>query len=125
MIIGTGIDIAQVGRISRAVDKWGERFLNRIWTAHEVGYCWRKKNPFEHLAGRFAAKEAVSKALGLDWSKGLKWKEIEIINNHLGTPEVEFSGEAKRTAQKLKVRKILLSMSHCKDYAVASATIIG
>jgi len=125
LIFGTGIDIAQVGRISRAVDTWGDRFLNRIWTAQEIDYCWRKKNPFEHLAGRFAAKEAVSKALGLDWSKGLKWREIEIINNQLGIPEVGLSGEAKRTAQKLKVRKILLSMSHCNDYAVASATIVG
>ena len=78
-----------------------------------------------HFAGRFASKEAVSKALGLDWGKGLKWKEIEIINNHLGTPEVKLSGETRRTVQKLKARKILLSISHCKDYAVASATIIG
>lgn len=124
MVFGIGIDIAQVGRISWAVNTWGDRFLNRIWTTIELDYCWHKQSPFEHLAGRFAAKEAVSKALGLNWNKGLKWREIEIISKHAGTPVVEFFGEAKRTAQKLKVRKILLSMSHCKDYAVASATII-
>ena len=63
--------------------------------------------------------------MGLGWSKGLKWREIEIIDNYLGTPEIELSGEAKRAAQKLKARRILLSMSHCRDYAVASTTIVG
>lgn len=121
MIFGTGIDIVQVGRISRAVNTWGDRFLNRVWTTQEINYCWHKQNPFEHFAVRFAGKEAVCKSLGLTWSKGLRWREIEIINNHLGTPGVELSGETRRTARKLKVRNILLSMSHCRDYAVASA----
>lgn len=124
LLVSAGVDIVPVERVSAAANAWGERFLNRVWTAQEIGYCQGKQNPFEHLAARFAAKEAVSKSLALTWDKGLKWKEISIVNNGTGVPEVKLSGETRRVAAKLEVKSISLSMSHCRDYAVAYVTVV-
>ena len=123
LIFGTGIDIVQVERMSRVVTRWGDKLLKRVWTDREINYCRSKQNPFEHFAARFAGKEAVSKSLGLTWSEGVRWKEIEIVDKRPGKPEVELSGETRRTANELKIGNIILSMSHCREYAVASAII--
>lgn len=124
-LIGTGVDIVGIERFRKIVKERGERFINRIFTPAEISYCKKKVNKIQHLAVRFAGKEAISKALKMSWNnKGLNWREIEIINNHGGEPKVNLSGQAKKAANRLKVRDIQISLSHCPEYAVASAAIL-
>ena len=125
MILGSGIDIVRVDKIRYAVDRWGERFLSRVYTWKERDYCSKKVNKFQNLAGRFACKEAVSKALKMKWKNGINWKQIEIVNNRNAEPVVKLAGQAKEVADSLKVENIHLSISHCRDYSVAMAVVIG
>jgi len=124
MLVGTGVDIIDIGRFRKVANKRGKRFLNRIFTAAELSYCNKKIDKIQHLAARFACKEAISKALKMNWSKGLDWKEIEITNNHSGEPEARLTGQAKEAVDYLKIKNISLSLSHCQDYAVAMAVIL-
>ena len=123
MILGSGIDIVQINRIREIIDQWGERFLFRTFTSQEIDYCSKKVNKFQHFAGKFASKEAISKALKMKWEKGLSWKDIEIQNNADGIAEPKLFGQAREIADNLKIRNINLSISHCQDYAVAMAVI--
>ncbi len=124
MFIDTGVDIINIETFRKAVNRRGDRFLNRIFTKIELDYCDNKVNRIQHLAARFAGKEAISKALKLNWQKGLNWKEIEIINNQNGEPRAWFKGQVKEEAERLKIREISLSLSHCEEYAVAMAVIL-
>lgn len=120
MIIGAGIDLVRVDRIKKAVERWNTRFLSRIYTPQEISYCRKKRKDYLHLAARFAAKEAVRKAL----EERMNWREIEIVNNHWGKPEVNLRGRAREKKQRQGAKKILLSITHDHDYALAQAVVI-
>src|SRR5919201_550328 len=119
MIVGTGIDIVEVPRIGAAVERFGERFLNRVFTASEVRYCRSKQNVIERFAARFAAKEAGFKAIGTGWRQGVTWKDVEVGREPGGRPTICFSGRAAEFAAKLGMRRALLSLSHTPAQAIA------
>ena len=121
--ISIGVDIVSIERISNNI-KTSDSFVNRVFTKSEIEYCNGKENVFHHFAGRFAGKEAVSKALKIPWEKGTNWKDIEILDDD-GIPRVVLYGEAKEIAKKGKIENILISISHEKDYAVAFALVVG
>ena len=121
MVEALGIDIIEVNRIKKALERWGKRFLERVYTPKELAYCLKKRYPEGSLGGRFAAKEAVMKALGTGLSSGVSWKDIEIVNNRKGKPEVFLYGKTKKMLGK---RKVLISISHTKENAIAQAIII-
>ena len=123
MIVGTGIDVAEVGRLKQAVTRHGRRFLERVFTAREIEYCERHKNRFERYAARFAAKEAGMKALGVGWRGGVRWRDLEVVNQRGGKPELRLSGVAVRIAQKQKVRNVALSLTHTQTQAVAQVIL--
>lgn len=117
-ILGIGIDIIEIDRIQTAIGKHGIRFLSRILTKREIQACNNAKEPHIYFAGRFASKEAVSKALGVGIGTGLSWQDLEIINNVSGKPSVLFSSRAQEVYSHPRV---LISISHCKLYATAMA----
>lgn len=120
MIVGNGIDIIEVSRIKRIFDKFGYRFLERVYTSEEIEYCFSHGDPWPHLAGRFAAKEAAAKALG---GKPEFWfKKIQVLNKESGEPYLKFSGEAQKTYSNLECN-IIISISHSENYGVASAIL--
>jgi holo-[acyl-carrier protein] synthase len=122
-IQGIGVDIVKVERIERLVKRWKDRFLNWIFTKEEIDYCMSKNNSFIHLAGRFAAKEAVIKALGgqrLGLSSKLRYIQV-IQNNFSGAPEVQIFGPIQALASRLQISNIMITISHTKEYAVAQA----
>ena len=120
MIIGNGIDIVEVSRLKRVFDRFGYRFLERIYTGEEIEYCFSHGDPWPHLAGRFAAKEAAAKALG---GKPEFWfKKIQVLNKDSGEPYLKFSGEAQKTYSNLECN-IIISISHSENYGVASAIL--
>jgi holo-[acyl-carrier protein] synthase len=121
-IVGHGIDIVETARIRRAVKEHGERFLDRVFTPAEQEYCRRNhKRYYEHLAGRFAAKEAVLKVLGTGWRGGIAWTDVEILPEPSGQPKVRLSGECDRIAAQLGIARWHVSISHIKTHATASA----
>lgn len=119
MILGTGIDIAEVPRIAAAIESFGERFLRRIYTEGEIRYCDSKTNRVERYAARFAAKEAGMKALGTGWSRGVRWRDIEVQRQPGGRPTLVFHGRAGEIATQLGVARAALSLSHTRDQAIA------
>ena len=120
MIIGNGIDIIEVSRLKRVFDRFGYRFLERIYTGEEIEYCFSHGDPWPHLAGRFAAKEAAAKALG---GKPEFWfKKIQVLNKDSGEPYLKFSEEAQKTYSNLECN-IIISISHSENYGVASAIL--
>lgn len=123
MIVGSGIDLVEIERIQQSVDRYGERFLHRIFTAAEQAYCLRKKNAAESLAARFAAKEAGAKALGTGISYGVGWQEIEVVRLPGGRPTIEFHGRAREIADRLGARHIALSITHTRELAMASVVL--
>ncbi|MBU1887978.1 MAG: holo-ACP synthase [Candidatus Omnitrophica bacterium] len=122
MIIGIGVDIIEVWRVKKALDKWGELFLKRVFTQRELDYANTKKFSHETLAARFACKESVLKAFG-DTRIGAKLKNIEILNDSKGKPEVILHGEVKEFADKNQLDNIIVSMSHTNNYAVSNAIL--
>lgn len=116
MIVGVGIDLVEVYRVEESIDKYKSKFLNRLFTKAEQKYCNRFSTPYEHFAARFAAKEAVSKALGIGFGEELSWLDIEIQNDAKGKPSVVLS---KKVANKFSNPKIHISLSHTKDHAIA------
>ena len=119
MIIGLGVDIAEVGRVKAAIERHGETFLRRLYTPAEREYCERFKNKYERFAGRFAAKEAAMKALGTGWSRGVRWVDVEVVRQRGGRPTVKLHGEAGKIADGLGVKNIALSITHTADQAFA------
>ncbi|MEE8443065.1 MAG: holo-ACP synthase [Dehalococcoidia bacterium] len=114
-----GVDIIEIERIGTTVERWGERFLRRIYTGGELAYC-RGRTP--QLAARFAAKEAVMKALGTG-RRGVDWRDIEVVRRRGGRPAVQLQGRAFKVAERMGVTQVALSLSHSRDYAVASVML--
>lgn len=121
MIIGHGIDVVEIPRLAELLGKHNDRFLERVFTPTERDYCCGKKRELEHLAGRFAAKEAVLKVLGTGWIGKISWLDIEVINDPGGQPRVTLRGECERIARELGIARVLLSISHTGTWAAASA----
>ncbi|HUJ10457.1 MAG TPA: holo-ACP synthase [Verrucomicrobiae bacterium] len=124
-ILGTGIDIVETGRIQDSLDRFGERFLSRCFWSEEVAYCKSMKFPALHLAARFAAKEAISKAFGTGIGHQLGWKDMQICKHEGGEPYAVLHGKGAELAQMRGVTKVFVSLSHCKDYAAAHAVVVG
>lgn len=123
MIVGTGIDIAEVPRIAESIGRFGDRFLRRIYTEGEIQYCDSKANRVERYAARFTAKEAAMKALGTGWSRGVRWRDIEVVRQPGGRPTIKFHGKAAEFAAKLNTKNISLSLSHTPEQAIASVIL--
>ena len=125
MIVGTGVDIAEVGRIKAAVERFGERFLKRVFTPAEVRYCMGKLNAAERLAARFAAKEAGMKAIGTGLRHGVTWQDVEVLRLPGQRPVLKFSGKAAEFAERLGCKRTHLSLSHTKEQAIAHVILEG
>jgi holo-[acyl-carrier protein] synthase len=123
MIVGTGIDIAEVLRIRQAIERFGERFLHRIFTEGEIRYCDSKANRAERYAARFAAKEAAMKALGTGWNHGVRWRDCEVARMPGGRPTIAFHGKAAEFAAKLGAKNAALSLSHTAEQAIAQVIL--
>jgi holo-[acyl-carrier protein] synthase len=123
MIVGSGIDLAEIGRIRHSIDRYGSRFLDRVYTTAEQAYCLRKLNSAESFAARFAAKEAGAKALGTGISHGVSWREIEVIRQPGGRPTLQLHGRAAEIGRLLGVAHIALSITHTADLAMASVVL--
>jgi holo-[acyl-carrier protein] synthase len=119
LIIGMGVDLAEVERIRGAIERHGEPFLRRVYTAAEREYCEKFKNKYERYAGRFAAKEAAMKALGTGWRRGVRWVDFEVVREKGGRPTIRLHGEAKKIAEELGVKRIALSITHTEAQALA------
>ena len=119
MIVGSGVDICEVPRIKSAFERFGERFLKRVFTEGEIRYASPKANRFERYAARFAAKEAGMKAIGTGWRRGVRWRDFEVVNLPSGKPTLLFHGKAREFADKLGVVNVALSMTHTKAQAMA------
>jgi len=112
VIVGIGIDLAEVDRIRSAIERHGQRFIDRIYTEKEIAYVERKANKYERYAARFAAKEAGMKAVGTGWKRGVRWRDFEVTNLPSGRPTLQLYGEAAKFAEQLGVRNIALSITH-------------
>lgn len=123
MIVGTGIDIAEVPRIADSIARFGERFLHRVFTDDEIRYCDSKANRVERYAARFAAKEAAMKALGTGWNRGVRWRDIEVVRQPGGRPTIRFRGKAAEFAAQLGAKNASLSLSHTQEQAIASVIL--
>jgi len=119
VIIGMGVDIAEVERIKAAIERHGEVFLRRIYTERERAYCEQFKNKYERYAGRFAAKEAGMKGLGTGWRRGVKWVDFEVVRELGGRPTLALGGEAAKIAEQLGVKRVALSITHTAEQALA------
>jgi len=122
--IAHGIDLVDFPRIEQMIERHGDRFLNRVFTAAEQAYARAHRNSVEKYAGRFAAKEAVMKLMGTGWSGRIAWTDIEVTNNPAGQPEVTLSGELKEVAARIRIRDISLSITHTANFAIASAVAL-
>ncbi|MDY7034230.1 MAG: holo-ACP synthase [Thermodesulfobacteriota bacterium] len=125
MILGVGVDIVKISRMDHVLERWKDRFMNRIFTSQEIKFCTGKKFPSQHFAIRFAAKEAFLKALGLGMMAGIPWKDIEIINDSTGKPKVKLHSKARETYQKNNGKSIFLSLSHDGEYGIAQVILEG
>jgi holo-[acyl-carrier protein] synthase len=123
--LGIGTDITECLRIARMIERHGELFVNRVYTPEEIRYCQSRKQSTQHFTGRWAAKEAVLKALGTGWRRGISWRDVEIRNEPGGQPIVILRGGAEEAAVKLGVREMRISISHCRSHAIACAVATG
>ena len=123
MIIGSGIDLVEIARIQQSMQRYGQRFLNRVFTPAEQAYCLRRRNAAESLAARFAAKEAGAKALGTGISRGVNWLEFEVIREPGGRPALRFLGRAAEIAAQLGVAHVALSLTHTAQLSMASVVV--
>jgi holo-[acyl-carrier protein] synthase len=123
-ILAHGIDLVDFPRIEQMIERHGPRFVDRIFTVAEQAYAGRHRNAVEKYAGRFAAKEAVLKLVGTGWRGKIAWTDIEVTNNAAGQPEVTLSGEVKEIADRMKISRISLSITHTANFAIASAVAL-
>jgi holo-[acyl-carrier protein] synthase len=123
-IVGIGLDATDIPRVAEVFERYGERFLQRVFTDGEIAYCTRRRNPVPHLAGRFAAKEAAMKALGTGHSQGVLWKDIEVVRRG-GPPRLRLHGGAARRAEAMQVRGSLLTITHSESLALAQVLLLG
>ncbi len=124
-VIGIGIDITECLRIARMIERHGDLFINRVYTADEISYCRNRKQTTEHFTGRWAAKEAILKALGTGWRRGISWRDVEILNEPGGKPIVNVHGGAKSVIEQLGITRLLITISHCRTHATAFAIATG
>lgn len=124
-ILGIGTDIIECLRIAQMVERHGELFIERVYTPHEIGYCSSRKAATQHYAGRWAAKEAVLKAIGTGWVRGITWRDVEVRNDQGGRPSIFLSGGAADAARKLGIEEVQISISHCRTHAIAYAIATG
>ncbi len=124
-ILGIGTDIIECPRIGRMIEQHGELFLRRVYTEREIRYCQARKHAIEHFAGRWAAKEAILKAIGTGWTQGICWTDMEVRNEAGGRPRVMVRGGAKDVAIQRGIGDIMISISHCRTYATAHALAVG
>ncbi len=120
-IVGIGTDIVECLRVGRMIEQHGELFLNRIYTEREIRFCQSRMRATEHFAARWAAKEAILKAMGTPWRRGMEWTDLEIRQEPGAAPQVFLAGATKELAQSLGIGNILLSLAHCRAYATAYA----
>lgn len=123
-IIGIGLDSTDLPRVAEILRRYGDRFLTRVFTAGEIAYCTQRRNPVPHLAGRFAVKEAAMKALGTGHSRGVLWKDIEVVRRG-GPPQLQLHGGAARRADAMRVRKSLVTITHSETLALAQVVLLG
>ena len=123
-IIGLGFDATDIPRVAEIYERYGERFLRRVFTEGEIAYCTRRKNPVPHLAGRFAAKEAAMKALGTGHSRGVIWRDVEVFRLG-GPPQLRLHGAAARRAEQMGVERSLLTITHSDTLAMAQVILQG
>jgi holo-[acyl-carrier protein] synthase len=123
MIVGMGVDIVEVPRIRAAVERFGDRFLHRLFTAAEIKYCESKANKFERFAARFAAKEAALKAIGTGLSRGISWQDVEVVREPSGRPTLSFTGKAAEFAARLGARRSSISLTHTEQTAFAQVIL--
>jgi len=119
VIVGTGVDLVETARIAENIERYGERFVRRLYTRGEIAYCEKFKNRAERFAARFAVKEAAFKALGTGWREGVRWLDVEVVNQASGKPELQLHGRAGELARSLGVTNKTVSISHADHYAVA------
>lgn len=124
-VVGIGTDIVECLRIAQMIERHGELFIERVYTPHEIRYCQSRKQATQHFAGRWAAKEAILKALGTGWRRGIGWRDIEVRNQPGGRPVVGLRGGARDVLEQLGIREMLISISHCRSHAVAYALAVG
>src|SRR4029453_1592033 len=122
---GVGVDLPQMPRMRRVVARWDERFLQRVFTEHEIACCRRRRAPIPHLAARFAAKEATLKALGTGLSMGVNWRELEVRRERGQAPTMVLRGGSREVAETKGGRRVLLSLTHDGEYAMAEAMLIA
>jgi holo-[acyl-carrier protein] synthase len=123
VIVGTGIDIAEVPRLAEAIRRFGQRFIGRIFTEGEIRYCESKANRVERYAARFAAKEAAMKALGTGWNHGVRWRDLEVRRQPGGRPTLAFHGKAAEFAATMGVTNVALSLTHTAEEAMAQVIL--
>jgi holo-[acyl-carrier protein] synthase len=124
-IAGIGTDIVECLRIAQMIERHGEIFLTRVYTPREIEYCSSRKAATQHYAGRWAAKEAVLKAMGTGWARGISWHDIEVRSDEGGRPSILLAGAAREICERRGVRDILISISHCRSHATAYALAVG
>ncbi len=124
-IHGIGTDIVECLRIAQMIERHGEQFINRVYSKHEIGYCSSRKMATQHFAGRWAAKEAVMKALGTGWRRGVDWRDIEIRNSANGQPVIAMRAGIRDLIEELGVADVLISISHCRSHATAYAIALA
>ena len=123
MIVGLGVDMEEISRIGEAIKRHGQSFLQRIFTPGEIAYCERHRDKAERYAGRFAAKEATMKALGTGWSRGVRWRDIEVTRMPGGRPTIVLHGAAHEHAERMGARRISLSITHTGNLAFAEVIL--
>lgn len=124
-VVGIGTDIVECARIADMIAKHEGTFITKVFTGDEITYCDPRKSSVQHYAGRWAAKEAILKAIGTGWSKGIKWTDIEVLNHMGGKPFVRLGGEAVGVCADRGIDDILITISHCRLFATAFATALG
>lgn len=124
-VVGIGTDIVECARIGKMIEKHGDVFLRRVFTVEEITYCSGRKAADQHFAGRWAAKEAALKALGTGWSQGIEWTDVEVVNLQGGRPVIVLAGKAKDICDDRGIAEMMISISHCKEYATAYATAVA
>jgi holo-[acyl-carrier protein] synthase len=125
MVLGLGTDLIETKRVQESMERFGERFLERIFTVGEIAYCMRKKNAAESFAARFAAKEAGAKALGTGISRGVSWKDFEVKRETSGKPTLHLSGRAAELAAMMGIQRVQLSLTHSRELAMAVVLVEG
>ena len=123
-VLGIGTDITECLRIAQMIERHGELFVSRVYTPHEIDYCRSRRMATQHFAGRWAAKEAVLNAIGTGWRRGISWRDIEVRNTAAGRPVARLQGGTLEIAEKLGIRCVLVSISHCRSHATAYAVAL-